>query len=434
MKRWGVIAVAAALFLAFGQGEASAYVDHTTPGGSFIDDDGSVFEGAIEAIHLAGITRGCSNRMEFCPSVRITRGEVAAFLRRGLGLPSSSTDWFTDDDGSRFEGDINAIADAGITKGCNPPANDRFCPERNLTRGEMAALLVRALGIAPAVDSDWFVDDDESEFQNEIDALAESGITKGCNPPANDRYCPKDYVTRGQMAAFMARALGLGELQPPPRPPVHLVTRFTTYHACCQPRVHNIQLMARTLNGHVVLPGETFDLNAVVGPRTEEKGYVPAPVIMNGELVMGVGGGVSQVATTLYNTIFWGAYEDIAHRAHSIYISRYPVGIEATLGYPFPNLVFRNDTWTPVTIKASYTSTSITFELWGNNGGRTMVGDHRNGETSWRVTRTGNEGARIVSGSVSPSTVSSDGGTVRITRTIVYPDDSRSWTWWHTYN
>ncbi len=411
-----------------------AAADASNPGGTFLDDDGSTFEGAIEAIAAAGITRGCSDRMEYCPDDRITRGEVAAFLQRGLQFPAATSDWFADDAGHRFETEINALAEAGITKGCNPPDNDRFCPDRNLTRGEMAALLVRALQLPDATETDRFADDDESIFQIEIDALAEAGITKGCNPPTNDLFCPNDYVTRGQMAAFMTRALGLAELPPPPRPPVHLVSRFTTYHSCCQDRVHNIQLLARTLNRHVILPGETFDLNAVVGRRTTAKGYRAAPVLVGGKMAMGVGGGISQVATTLYNTVFWGAYEDIAHRAHSIYIDRYPVGIEATLGYPTPNIVFRNDTWTPVTIRSSYTSTSITFELWGNNGGRTVVGSHRNGRTTITVTKVGGSDARRVTGTVTPSTVPAGGGTVRITRTITGPDGTSSRTWWHTYN
>lgn len=437
---WSFAVITALLLALFGgpmTGIAAAAdwtPDHTTPGGTYLDDDGSIFEGAIEAIALAGITRGCSDRMEFCPDQRITRGEVAAFLVRALGIGASPSDWFTDDDGHLFEAEINAIAELGYTKGCNPPINDRFCPDRNLTRGEMAALLVRAFELPPATVVDRFTDDDVSEFQAEIDALAQSGITKGCNPPSNDRYCPKAYVTRGEMAAFITRALGLEELIPPPRPGVHLVSRFTTYHACCQPRVKNIQLLARTLNGHVILPGEVFDLNEVVGRRTTAKGYVPAPVIVGGELTMGVGGGISQFATTIYNTIFHGAYEDIEHRAHSIYIDRYPVGVEATLGYPSPNIVFRNDTWTPVTIRTSYTSTSIRVELWGNNDGRTVVGSHRNGKTTVTVTKTGGSEARKVTWSVSPSTVPAGGGTVRITRTITGPDGTTTKTWWHTYN
>jgi hypothetical protein len=70
---------------------------------------------------------------------------MAAFIKRAWKLPASDTDHFTDDDGSTFEGAINALADAGITKGCNPPANDRFCPGETLTRGQMAAVLRRAM-------------------------------------------------------------------------------------------------------------------------------------------------------------------------------------------------------------------------------------------------------------------------------------------------
>ena len=85
---------------------------------------------------------------------------------------------FRDDDGNIHEGAIEAIADVGITKGCNPPANDRYCPAASVTRGAMAAFLVRALGLAP-VASDFFIDDSKSVFEGNINSLAEAGITKG---------------------------------------------------------------------------------------------------------------------------------------------------------------------------------------------------------------------------------------------------------------
>jgi hypothetical protein len=136
---------------------------------------------------------------------------MAAFLVRALGLPAGTgSARFVDDDDSLFEADIEALAAAGITRGCNPPANDRFCPDQDVTRGQMAAFLVRALDLTGG--SDDFVDDDESEFEADIAALAAAGITRGCDPPANTRFCPDDSVTRGQMAAFLARALGLGQV------------------------------------------------------------------------------------------------------------------------------------------------------------------------------------------------------------------------------
>ncbi|MGH8913396.1 MAG: S-layer homology domain-containing protein, partial [Acidimicrobiia bacterium] len=145
----------------------------------------------------------------FCPDDHVTRGQMAAFLVRAQSLPVyGGPDRFRDDDSSVFEGAIERLAQAGITVGCNPPANDRFCPQRNVTRGEMAAFLGRAFGYTDNGGGDWFVDDDGSVFENAIDRLRVAGVTQGCNPPANDRYCPDDFVTRGQMAAFLKRAFG----------------------------------------------------------------------------------------------------------------------------------------------------------------------------------------------------------------------------------
>ena len=117
---------------------------------------------------------------------------------------------FTDDDGNVHETNIEAIAAKGITKGCNPPQNHRFCPNGNITRGQMAAFLVRALGLTDDGGGDLFVDDNNSIFEADIDKLRTAGITKGCNPPENDRFCPDEPVRRDQMASFMARAFAIG--------------------------------------------------------------------------------------------------------------------------------------------------------------------------------------------------------------------------------
>lgn len=192
------------------------------PGGSFTDDDGSVHESDIEAIAAADITRGCNPPWndQFCPTRSVTRGEMAAFLTRAFQLPPGP-DRFIDDALSVFQADINALAESGITRGCNPPDNDRFCPGRPVTRGEMAAFLTRAYGYV-ATQTDRFTDDDDSVFEREIDALAEAGVTVGCNPPANDRFCPHQSVTRQQMASFLTRAENLPTEGVPPRPEVEL--------------------------------------------------------------------------------------------------------------------------------------------------------------------------------------------------------------------
>jgi Calcineurin-like phosphoesterase/S-layer homology domain len=189
------------------------------PGGTFTDDDNNIHEGAIEAIAAEGITRGCNppSNTRFCPNRAVTRGEMAAFLSRTFELSDRAPNPFLDDDGSIFEADIERLAAAGITAGCNPPANDRFCPDDPITRQQMAALLSRGYHLTDAGDGDWFVDDDGSMFEADIDRIRAAGITKGCNPPANTRFCPTGPVTRDQMASFIARAEGLELIVPPPR-------------------------------------------------------------------------------------------------------------------------------------------------------------------------------------------------------------------------
>ena len=178
--------------------------------GAFVDDDSSVFRSDIDWMAGEGITKGCNPPLndKYCPDAAVTRSQMAAFLVRALDLTDRLDDPFIDDDDSVFEADIEKLAAVGITKGCNPPANDRFCPDAKVTREQMAAFLVRALGYTDDGGGDLFIDDDDSIFEADIDRLGTAGVTRGCNPPTNDRYCPKGNVTRGQMAAFLHRALG----------------------------------------------------------------------------------------------------------------------------------------------------------------------------------------------------------------------------------
>jgi hypothetical protein len=219
----GLVLVASGMFVLMAVGVALA--NGLPPGGTFNDDDGNIHEGNIEAIAAEGITKGCNppTNNRYCPSSDLSRGQMAAFIRRALALPSSSTDYFMDDDESVFEGDINALAEAGITRGCNPPTSDRFCPDGTTTREQMAAFLRRAFSY-PAATTDYFTDDDTSIFEADINSIAKAGVTLGCNPPGNTRYCPTDLVKRDQMASFFARALGLPPIQPPP-PTVAAVAR-----------------------------------------------------------------------------------------------------------------------------------------------------------------------------------------------------------------
>ncbi|MEI9942342.1 MAG: VanW family protein [Pseudomonadota bacterium] len=149
-----------------------------------------------------------------------------------------------------------------------------------------------------------------------------------------------------------------------------LVGTYTTRHVCCQPRVQNIHHIADLLDGTLVRPGETFSVNQLVGPRTVKNGFLPAPSIEDGDMVDTVGGGVSQFATTLFNALFYGGYDILERQPHSYWFTRYPMGYDATLSYPHPDIVFKNDTNACALIKTAYTDTSITVKVYGDNGGR----------------------------------------------------------------
>lgn len=127
----------------------------------------------------------------------------------------------------------------------------------------------------------------------------------------------------------------------------------------------NIRRAAEQIDGMIVRPGETFSLNAATNPRTAAAGYVEAGVIENGRPARGVGGGVSQVATTLFNAAYFAGMEDIEHHEHSYYISRYPPGREATVFEDVLDVKFRNDGPTSVQIQTDWTPSAVTVRLLG---------------------------------------------------------------------
>jgi vancomycin resistance protein YoaR len=127
----------------------------------------------------------------------------------------------------------------------------------------------------------------------------------------------------------------------------------------------NIRVVAQEVDGAVVLPGETFSLNGFTGPRGLAQGYVEAGVINNGEFTTAVGGGISQFATTMFNAVFFSGLEDVFHKPHSYYISRYPAGREATVYYDSIDLEWRNDSDTGVYIDTAWTPGTITVTFYG---------------------------------------------------------------------
>lgn len=177
--------------------------DFPAPGGGesncepFDDVCNSTFKDEIAWAKDRGITNGCGDG-EYCPRAAVTRGQAAAFFVRAFDL-SGGPDAFDDDDGSPFEGAINALAAEGIVNGCGPR---EFCPDRKLRRGPLAAMLKRTLRLPSGPDA--FSDDDGSPFEDAIDALAAADLTDGCG---SESYCPRDVVRRGPMAKFLHRAV-----------------------------------------------------------------------------------------------------------------------------------------------------------------------------------------------------------------------------------
>ncbi|MCW3000367.1 MAG: hypothetical protein JWN65_3916 [Solirubrobacterales bacterium] len=152
-----------------------------------------------------------------------------------------------------------------------------------------------------------------------------------------------------------------------------LIGTFTTRYEAGQPRVTNIRRMARTVDGTLIAPGAQFSLNGIVGQRTEKDGYVKAPYIADGKIVPSVGGGVSQFSTTMYNAAYFAGLKVDTHQPHSLYISRYPPGREATLNYPDIDLRWTNDTQTPILVRTFTDVGSVTVSLYGDNGGRRVT-------------------------------------------------------------
>ena len=127
----------------------------------------------------------------------------------------------------------------------------------------------------------------------------------------------------------------------------------------------NIRVVAAEVDGALVLPGETFSLNTFTGPRGTAQGYVPATVISGGELSTAVGGGISQFATTMFNAVFFAGLEDVFHKPHSFYISRYPAGREATVYEGAIDLKWRNDSETGVYVDTRWTPSALTVTFYG---------------------------------------------------------------------
>ena len=155
------------------------------------------------------------------------------------------------------------------------------------------------------------------------------------------------------------------------------VSRYETIYGGDPNRIHNVQLVARLIDGKLIAPGATFSFNRATGARTAAKGFREAPVIINGEVTTGLGGGVCQVSTTVFNAAYDAGLDITARTNHALYISHYPQGRDATVDYPSVDLRFVNDTSHWLLLRTFVGSSSLVVDLYGAPLHRRVVTDTR---------------------------------------------------------
>ncbi len=144
-----------------------------------------------------------------------------------------------------------------------------------------------------------------------------------------------------------------------------LVSSYTTEYGGIANRIHNVQLVAHLVDEKLIAPGATFSFNKTTGERNAAKGFLEAPVIVNGELTTGLGGGVCQVSTTVFNAAFEAGLKITERTNHALYISHYPQGRDATVDYPSVDLQFVNDTGNWLLLRTFVGSSTLTVNLYG---------------------------------------------------------------------
>ena len=420
------------------------------------------YEGAVSVVEGDVVVEypQAGERLEIESGVEIVAERLSALDNREARLPvTDHQPIVTDSDVDAAAAQVRRIIASDVTL-----TNDDIEFSMAFTKDEIARAVYTEISVNP-VAVDIFLDEavvrdllepKRSEFELPP-ASAEFNVTlsEGSVSIVPSRYGTKMDVP-GVTAELMRAATGAG-VGPFPvalgdEPsltteeaeaygPLGLVSKFST-NTPGENRVHNIHLMADAVDDTVVFPGETFSINEVVGQRTLAKGYLEDCAIIGGEVVCeghaaNVGGGVSQFATTLYNAVFYGCYEDVEHQPHSLYFSKYPEVIEATMGYPSPDVKFRNNSDAPVIVRTRYSDSTVTVYFFGNNGGKTCTaewGEHANPE-EYETVYVENEDPELTlnPGEEQRTQIGKDGFTTSVTRIIKQADGSvereRTWTW-----
>jgi vancomycin resistance protein YoaR len=253
------------------------------------------------------------------------------------GTPAA---WILDPVIGAKEASKTLVPKVGVALG-TPPKSARFT-----TSGGSVSIVPSKDGIGPDIE----------EFS--------ASLTTVLKNPARGRSVElRTKITPPKLTTDAARDMGIRE---------RLSTFTTTYSSGVPERVNNIHVLGSALDGKLVAPGASFSLNGAVGERTAAKGYKEANAIVKGKLVPQLGGGICQVATTLFNAVFLSGFPVTERINHSFYISHYPTGRDATVSWGGPDLRWKNDSKNWVLVSVSYSSDSITVSLYGTDPGYTV--------------------------------------------------------------
>ena len=188
----------------------------------------------------------------------------------------------------------------------------------------------------------------------DVHATAQALLAAATSPTARTAQLVVD-TTVAKRTAAEAQKMGI----------TGVVGSYHTTYGGIPSRLHNVALVAQLIDGALIAPGATFSFNGTTGERTAEKGFQEAPVIINGELQTGLGGGICQVSTTVFNAAYDGGLEINERTNHALYISHYPLGRDATVNYPDLDLKFTNDTKKWLLLRTFVGPGSLTVNLYG---------------------------------------------------------------------
>jgi vancomycin resistance protein YoaR len=170
-------------------------------------------------------------------------------------------------------------------------------------------------------------------------------------------------VTEPDRTTEEAKAMGITDV----------LGEFTTTHGGSAGRQTNVRITTQYASNVLLAPGEIYDFDKVIGPRTADRGYEMAPGITAGELEDQLGGGICQVSTTLFNAAFFAGLEIVERKNHSIYIDHYPKGRDATVSAGGPNMRFRNDTGKYILVRGVSDGVTTKFVIYGTDDGREVT-------------------------------------------------------------